>query len=101
MGVIPGRLAAAACVWVGVGMVPARAAEHLRFLPSDTRQVITINLAALPAGQKGAFDKLGERLYRAHLAPGGKDDDKLAIREVTSLTIASRRVGWPGGTIIV
>jgi hypothetical protein len=81
---------------------PARAADYLRFLPADTKVVVTVNVTALPEKDQKAWQQLGEQLYGAHLTPELKGKgNKLAVRDVTTLTFAMPYAGWPGGMVIV
>lgn len=81
--------------------LPELATDQLRFLPKETKVVVTINVAALPREDQAAWQRMGERLYSAHLTPGLDAHEPAAVRDVTTVTIGMPHAGAASGTIIV
>jgi hypothetical protein len=73
---------------------------YLRFLPSDTRVVVTLHVPALLEG-KADWAGLGKRVYQAHLVSELKKVDRPAVRDVTSLVFAMPYAGGTDGLIVV
>jgi hypothetical protein len=86
--------------WIGA----ARAAEdndYLRYLPSDTKVVVTIHANALgEQEQKDALESM-RRVFLTRLAPELPADEKLPISDVSRLVIAQPFVGTAAGVIVI
>lgn len=72
--------------------------NHLRYLPADTRIVVTINPAALPDDGKH-WRAVGNRLYDAHLTP--RKGGPAALAAVNCITVGMPNTGSSKGTIVV
>lgn len=83
--------------------VTARAADegHLRFLPSDTRVVLTINSSALAEADRTNGEALVRRAYHQRLVPELKRVDRLPITDVTRLVYALPHAGTLNGLIVL
>jgi hypothetical protein len=81
---------------------PASAADDvLRFLPSDTRLVLTIRPPLLGESEKKKGLEVIRQLYLTQLAPELKKVDTLPISDVTSVVIAQPHAGTLGGVVVL
>jgi hypothetical protein len=87
-----------ALLWLGVLLLGggARAGEGgLRFLPSDTKMVLTVHTAGLADREKKEGQELIRRLYFGRFAPELGNEEKLPLSDVRRVVI-----GWPhAGTL--
>jgi hypothetical protein len=107
---LPSSSALSACSARGILLLfvvllagPARADEAvLRFLPSDTRLVLTVRVPLLGEAERKQGLEAVQKLYLGQLAPELKQADKeLPIRDVTSIVIAQPHAGTLGGVIVM
>jgi hypothetical protein len=95
------RPGAAALLLVAVAS-PANAEEtHLRYVPSDTKAVLTIHYPALSEADRGQARELMDRLYRTHLVPELGKDAKLPVSEVSRIVFALPYAGSLGGVFLI
>src|SRR5262245_46223832 len=80
----PGMRPGAAALLLAAFASPAAPAEetHLRYVPSDTRAVLSIHYPALPPAERGQARDLMDRLYRAHLVPELGKEARMPISDV-------------------
>jgi hypothetical protein len=93
-------------LWLAVAFLtplPSRAADdgHLRYLPSDTRVVLTINASALAEADRKNGEALVRRVYQDRLVPELKQVERLPITDVTRLVYALPYAGTLNGLIVV
>jgi hypothetical protein len=73
----------------------ARSEGHIRFLPSDTKMVLTIHPETLGDAEKKNGLELIRRLYSGKLAPELSKEEKVPISDISRIVI-----GWPyAGTL--
>ncbi len=87
-----------------IALVPASVRGDdavLRFLPSDTKVVLTIHVPSLGDSEKKHGTEVIRRLYLRQLAPELDRDVKLPFSDLTSITIAQPHAGTLTGTIVV
>ncbi|MFO0846204.1 MAG: hypothetical protein U0797_28140 [Gemmataceae bacterium] len=92
-----------AAVLLAACLAPLAVAQgrHLRYLPSDTKAVLTIQFAALAEQDKVGGLELFQQLYRTHMAPELGDDARLPLKDVSSVVIAMPYAGSFNGVILV
>src|SRR4051812_24734520 len=74
---------------------------YLRYLPSDTKVVLTIHPAALAeAERKNGHENL-RRMFLEHFAPALAKDEKLAIADGTRVVFALPYAGTLNGTLLL
>ena len=96
------RPGAAALLLAAVASPAAPAEEtHLRYVPSDTRAVLTIHYPALPPAERGQARDLMDRLYRAHLVPELGKGAKMPISDVSRIVFALPYAGSFNGVVLV
>lgn len=83
--------------------LPARAADegHLRFLPSDTRVVLTIHSSVLADADRKNGEALVRRVYHQRLVPELKQLNSLPVTDVTRLVYALPYAGTLNGLVII
>ncbi len=74
---------------------------HLRYLPSDTKALLTIQFPNLAEVERTAGLELFQQLYRTHLASELGEEAKLPLTEVSSVVIAMPYAGSINGVIFV
>jgi len=81
----------------------ARAADegHLRFLPADTRVVLTVHASALGDGDRKDGEALVRRVYHERLVPELAKVERLPIRDVTRLVCAAPYAGTLNGVLVL
>jgi hypothetical protein len=80
----------------------ARAEEsHLRYLPSDTKLVLTIHTDVLGEQEKKNGDELIRRLYFGKLAPELDSTEPLPITDVQRVVVCSPFAGTLSGVTVV
>lgn len=86
-----------------VGITPLLIAEenHLRYLPSDTRAVVTIYFSMLNEKDRASGKALFDELYRTHLVPELGKETSLPLDEVSRIVIAMPFAGSFNGVIVV
>jgi hypothetical protein len=92
-----------AAVFLALLLNPAVRGDEgvLRFLPSDTKVVLTIRAPLLGESEKKRGLEVIRQLYLSQLAPELKKLDQLPIADVTSVVIAQPRAGMLGGTMVL
>src|SRR5947209_5844891 len=80
---------------------PARADDVLRYLPSDTKGVLTIRPPQLGEDEKKKGAEVVRRLYLSQLAPELKKPGQVPISDVTSVVIAQPFAGTLGGVMVL
>jgi hypothetical protein len=92
----------AALLVCSMAIRPSIAEEnHLRYLSSDTRAVLTIHYPSLGEADRSETLELIHRLYRAHLAPELGKDTRLPLSEVRRIVFALPYAGSFNGVILV
>src|SRR5687768_11705473 len=81
----------------------ARAADegHLRFLPSDTRVVLTVHVSALRDGDRRNGEALVRRIYHERLVPELAKVERLPISDVSRVVCALPYAGTVNGVIML
>lgn len=83
-------------------LASVRAEEnHLRYLPSDTKAVLTIHFPSLGEKEQTEGLELFEQLYRTHLAPELGQEARLPLKDVSRVVIAMPYAGSFNGVILV
>jgi hypothetical protein len=75
--------------------------SHLKYLPSDTKAVLTIHFPSLGEPEKKEGAELFDQLYRTHLAPELGKDAKLPLTDVKRIVVAMPYAGSFNGVILV
>src|SRR5262245_10007594 len=79
-----------------------RAGEgHLRYLPSDTRVVVSIHFAGLDPRDRAEGRRLFDELYRDHVAGELGDDARLPLTDVRRIVIALPYAGSINGVFVL
>src|SRR5262245_19899204 len=74
---------------------------HLRYLPSDTRVVLSIHFAGLDPRDRAEGRRLFDELYRDHVAGELGDDAKLPLTDVRRIVIALPYAGSLNGVFVL
>src|SRR5262245_61539929 len=72
----------------------------LRYLPSDTKVVLSIHFPALDARERAGAQRLFDELYRTHIAPELGEDAKLPIRDVRRVVLGLPYAGSIHGVCV-
>jgi hypothetical protein len=88
-------------LFVCVGTAARADDDPLRYLPSDTKVVLSIHFPALDARDRAGGQRLFDELFRTHLAPELGDDAKLPIRDVRRVVLGLPYAGSIHGVCVV
>jgi hypothetical protein len=85
------------------GFATAAAADegHLRYLPSDTKVVLTIHYSAVDEAERKQGQRLLAELYRTHLAPELDKGERLPLSELRRIVVALPYAGSINGVVVV
>lgn len=87
---------------VALLLAPAGAGDdYLRYLPDDTKVVVRINFANLPATERANAQSLFDKLYRTYLAPELGKDARLPLSDCEHVVFALPYAGSINGLLLM